>query len=65
MAPSTPIGYPRALLRLAAVTVTCATLGAGFLVPLFRRDRKTLHDLLAGTLVIRRPPTLGLPEQGR
>jgi uncharacterized RDD family membrane protein YckC len=31
------------------------TLGAGFLLPLFRRDGRALHDLLAGTVVKRLP----------
>ncbi len=49
-----PIGYGRALLRLAAAFVTALTLGTGFLLVLLRRDRKSLHDLLAGTMVVRR-----------
>lgn len=54
-----PIGYARAWLRLAGVVVTGLTLGLGFLVIPARRDRKALHDLLAGTQVIRRPRPLG------
>jgi uncharacterized RDD family membrane protein YckC len=50
-----PVGYARALLRLAALLVTALSLGLGFLVVPFRRDRKALHDLLAGTLVVHRP----------
>jgi len=49
-----PIGYPRALLRAVALLVSLATLGIGFLLPLFRRDRRALHDVLAGTHVIHR-----------
>ncbi len=56
-----PIGYSRALLRCAAGLVTILTFGVGFLVAAFRRDRKTLHDVLAGTLVCRRPRPLGRP----
>ncbi len=56
-----PIGYSRAFLRSAAGMVTILTLGAGFLVSVFRRDRKALHDVLAGTLVIHRPAPLGRP----
>lgn len=53
-----PIGYSRAWLRAVGVAVTVLTLGAGFLLPLLRRDRRALHDLLAGTVVARiRPPT--------
>ena len=54
-----PIGYARALLRLAACLVTALTLGAGFLLILVRKDRKSLHDLLAGTMVVRRVPVGG------
>ncbi len=54
-----PVGYPRAWLRLVALGVTVLTLGAGFLVILFRRDRRALHDLLAGTRVVRRNGGLG------
>jgi uncharacterized RDD family membrane protein YckC len=54
-----PIGYPRAVLRLVALLVTVLTLGAGYLLIPFRRDRKALHDLLAGTLVIHRVAPLG------
>jgi len=50
----TPIGYLRAWLRLAAVVVTVLTLGLGFFTILIRRDRKALHDVLAGTQVVHR-----------
>jgi uncharacterized RDD family membrane protein YckC len=46
-----PIGYGRAWLRLGAVLVTALTLGLGFLCIAFRKDRRALHDLLAGTMV--------------
>ncbi len=46
-----PIGYARALLRLGAVLVTVLTLGLGFLFVVFRKDKRALHDLLAGTFV--------------
>lgn len=54
-----PIGYARALLRAVAMLVSLLTLGVGFLLPVFRRDRKTLHDVLAGTSVVHRRPPLG------
>ena len=44
-----PIGYRRALLRVAACLVTCLTLGLGLMLAAFRKDRRTLHDILAGT----------------
>lgn len=50
----TPIGYTRAWLRFAATVVTVLTLGLGFFTILFRRDRKALHDVLAGTQVVHR-----------
>ncbi len=56
-----PIGYSRALLRSAAGIVTLLTLGLGFLVVPFRRDRKALHDVLAGTLVTHGAPRFGPP----
>ncbi len=52
-----PIGYSRAWLRAVGVVVSILTFGVGFLLPLIRRDRRALHDLLAGTVVARiRPP---------
>jgi len=53
-----PIGYPRAILRFAALAVTLLTLGLGFVLVALRADRRALHDLLAGTLVVRRPAAL-------
>jgi len=50
-----PIGTGRAWLRLGALLVTLLSLGMGLLVALWRRDRRTLHDLLAGTWVAWNP----------
>lgn len=50
-----PIGASRALLRLLAYMVSSATLGVGHSLMLFRSDHRTLHDILAGTRVVRRP----------
>lgn len=52
-----PVGYGRAWLRAVGVMVTLFTFGLGFLASLLRRDRRALHDLLAGTIVarVRRP----------
>jgi uncharacterized RDD family membrane protein YckC len=54
----TPIGYNRAWLRLAATGVTVLTLGLGFFTIAFRRDRRALHDVLAGTQVAHRARAL-------
>ncbi len=48
-----PIGVARALLRLVAYTVSSLSLGAGHALVLLRSDRRALHDLLAGTRVVR------------
>jgi len=50
-----PIGYARAWLRLGALLVTALTLGLGFLLILFRKDGRALHDVLAGTVVAHPP----------
>jgi uncharacterized RDD family membrane protein YckC len=49
-----PIGSSRALLRLAAYCVSSMTFEWGHLLMLIRFDRRTLHDILAGTRVVRR-----------
>lgn len=50
-----PVGVSRAVMRLFAYSVSSLTFGIGHLILLFRRDRCALHDLLAGTRVVRRP----------
>jgi len=47
-----PIGYPRAWLRLAGTLLTGATLGLGYITVILRSDRRALHDVVAGTLVV-------------
>ena len=42
----------RALLRLAVYWVSVATAGVGFLFALVTRERRALHDLVAGTVVV-------------
>jgi uncharacterized RDD family membrane protein YckC len=49
-----PIGLTRAILRMVAYTVSSLTLGLGHLMLIFRADRRSLHDILAGTRVVRR-----------
>lgn len=50
-----PIGLSRAFLRLAAYSVSSVTLGMGHLLVVLRPDRRALHDILAGTWVVRKP----------
>ena len=47
-----PVTLPKSLVRTAAYMVSVLPLGAGFLLMLFRR-RRTLHDLIADTRVVR------------
>ncbi len=49
-----PIGAPRAALRLVAYCVGSFPLLAGHLLAFFRADARTLHDILAGTRIVRR-----------
>lgn len=49
-----PIGLSRAFLRLAAYSVSSVTLGMGHFLIILRHDRRALHDVLAGTWVVRR-----------
>jgi len=46
------VGPVTALKRFLAVTLSMATLGLGFLMVLVTERRRTLHDLLAGTVVV-------------
>jgi uncharacterized RDD family membrane protein YckC len=57
-----PIGFARSMLRLVAYSVSSLTLGVGHLVIVFRADHRALHDILAGTQVVRcrRAPRLGV-----
>ena len=48
-----PIGLSRAFLRLAAYSVSSVTLGMGHLLVVLRPDRRALHDVLAGTWVVK------------
>jgi uncharacterized RDD family membrane protein YckC len=45
-------GPRRALIRTAAFPLSILLLGLGFVPILVRRDRRALHDLIAGTAVI-------------
>ena len=48
-----PIGYLRALGRCVATVVAAMPFAIGLIVAGFRRDRRGLHDFLAGTRVVR------------
>ena len=47
------IGLKAAAVRLLGFGLSGALLGVGFLLVLFRKDRRALHDLLAGTRVVK------------
>jgi uncharacterized RDD family membrane protein YckC len=63
-----PIGPTRAVLRLAAYCVSSITFEWGHLLILLRTDRRALHDVLAGTRVVRRShrsrPVVTQPDNG-
>lgn len=48
----TPIGPTRAAMRLAAYCVSSLTFEWGHLMMMLRNDRRTLHDVLAGTRIV-------------
>jgi uncharacterized RDD family membrane protein YckC len=48
-----PIGYVHALGRLLATAAAAGPLGVGLALAGWRADRRGLHDLLAGTRVVR------------
>jgi uncharacterized RDD family membrane protein YckC len=48
-----PIGYPRALARYLAWFLSALPLLLGFVLAATRPDRRALHDLIAGTRVVR------------
>lgn len=50
-----PVGYGRALVRWISYGLVFATLGLGWLVAGLDRERRGLHDWIAGTRVIREP----------
>ncbi len=48
-----PIGWGQALLRCITALLSWACLGAGFWTCLFDRERRTWHDRISGTHLIR------------
>jgi uncharacterized RDD family membrane protein YckC len=50
-----------AVIRALTFPLSLALFGLGFLGILFQRQRRALHDLLAGTAVVYQPPPAGWP----
>jgi uncharacterized RDD family membrane protein YckC len=48
----TSVGVARAVVRALAFSLSLTLFGLGFLLILFQRQRRALHDLVAGTAVI-------------
>lgn len=57
-----PVSRYHALGRVFAKLLSWLTLGAGFLVPLFRQDKRSLHDLVARTKVVAFPTKAAPPR---
>jgi len=58
-----PISFPRAVFRNGVKFVSSLLLGTGWLLVAFTPRKQALHDLVAGTLVLRRVPLLAIgPE---
>jgi uncharacterized RDD family membrane protein YckC len=51
-ADGTPLRARAALVRTLAFPLSFLIFGIGFLIGLLRRDRRELHDLMAGTAVV-------------
>ena len=51
-----PIGFGQASLRFFMTTFSWLTLNLGHALAAWRRDKRALHDLLAGTTVLNRDP---------
>ncbi len=65
-----PVGFGRAALRhLIGYPMSLATLGLGFLLAVFSAKGRALHDVIAGTVVVRarkraRPPARAVTVRG-
>jgi uncharacterized RDD family membrane protein YckC len=60
-----PIGYGRAFIRTLSRAVSSIPLYAGFLWCLVDDQRRTWHDILAGSLVVRTRPNGPMSGKGR
>jgi len=47
-----PLEFPKALLRIMLKFFSLLLLFSGFIIIIFRKDRKGMHDIVANTLVI-------------
>lgn len=45
------VGFPKGLLRALGYMLSSLTAGVGFLMAAFTKDKRALHDMIAGTLV--------------
>ena len=48
------VTFSRATARLFGKIVSYLPLGFGFVMPIFSKRKQALHDMMAGTLVVRR-----------
>jgi len=48
------VDYRRAALRFIGRVISTVIFGIGFLVSVFNRQRRTLHDFIAGTIVLKK-----------
>jgi uncharacterized RDD family membrane protein YckC len=51
------LSFLRALGRFFASYLSIYTFGIGFVIQRFTKRRQTLHDLVAGTVVLKTPPS--------
>lgn len=51
---SSPISYSQAILRYVGYIISAAIICLGFIMVGFTRQKKSLHDILAGTLVVKK-----------
>jgi uncharacterized RDD family membrane protein YckC len=58
-----PISYPRAALRYLFKTFSTLLLGLGWIMAAFTPRKQALHDLMAGTLVLRRVTYLMIGQE--
>jgi len=56
------VSFGRATVRSLAKLLSCLTLGVGFLIMIFSKRKQTLHDRIAGTVVIVKPVILPPPQ---